>query len=740
MKISKISIKDFLGIKSLDLPLNTPINLIVGENEVGKSSIRDAVQWCLTGQARGLKTHQEQGALVRMGGKAAEVSITLADGHTITRRKTPKSPSTLSGKVPGNVLLPAGVLCDPYNFLSFPDNQRRELLFKLIPGLNPTTSGVAKRIAEWLQGNKIEINPKVNEESKVLVDLAVRQGFAVAESEAITRRRAAKRLRESFEQVQEPDSKCTIGDRTYSLPEVNQQNVTKGIQDLKHQRDELTQKKGAYKAYQQQVAMVEANLANAKLGIPKEPDPKKVENLERQLKEREAVLAEIQAKIEQGEGYQELFPETCPAIRGAELPCPQAGKVGFDRPGLTKDEINKLNGDRSEQEKLVANLRKSVTEAREKVKDYADALAQIQALIQGLEGELSSLKTQAPAQPDHDLDAEIARIDQRINTGQLLLAAAKQFCQQQEQANEAQQRLTSLDREVKLYDSLAKALAAEGIPSQMIADALGPFNDLLAIAGNHLFPGRRLALTRELNIELSGSPYITLSKSAKFRVGIAFQYALAKAAGARLLMIDEADILDPANRASLVGFLAAIKNDFDTILVFATSNQAIPSPDPDIQVWWIVSIWPNDQGWSDPATPKLFRDIRDLGWGLVFKKPPLAKPKKKAIKLIPPPERRHRDMRPKPIFDHADLGTREPNDPELRGIDPGHPMYYLLGGRSLQPEEIEPDRDWDLPPDTKLSRLKNPKKREMRLLEMRREYAENLRKAIEHYLEVITPG
>ena len=155
----------------------------------------------------------------------------------------------------------------------------------------------------------------------------------------------------------------------------------------------------------------------------------------------------------------------------------------------------------------------------------------------------------------------------------------------------------------------------------------------------------------------------------------------------------------------------------------------------------VVSICPNDKGWSDPATHKLFRGIRDLGWGLVFKQPETFKDRIKMVSLVPPPERKHRDMdRPGPIFDHADLGTREPNDPELRGIDPGHPMYYLLGGRPLQPEEIEPDHDWELPSDTKLSRLKDRKKREKRLLEMREGYGKELQEYIARYLKVITPG
>jgi ABC-type dipeptide/oligopeptide/nickel transport system ATPase subunit len=63
------------------------------------------------------------------------------------------------------------------------------------------------------------------------------------------------------------------------------------------------------------------------------------------------------------------------------------------------------------------------------------------------------------------------------------------------------------------------------------------------------------------------------------------QYTLAKLAGARLLLIDEADMLDDPNRSQLINFLLEIQPDFRNILVFATTNYASPSPIPEMQIW-----------------------------------------------------------------------------------------------------------------------------------------------------------
>ncbi len=96
-----------------------------------------------------------------------------------------------------------------------------------------------------------------------------------------------------------------------------------------------------------------------------------------------------------------------------------------------------------------------------------------------------------------------------------------------------------------------------------------------------------MELNGELEVYRGKTPYTCLSKSARYRVGICFQYAFAILTGSGLLMVDEGDILDPLNRARLIEFFLDVCEQFDTILVFATSDHAKPSPVLEIQVWWL---------------------------------------------------------------------------------------------------------------------------------------------------------
>ena len=247
----QISIKDFLRIESLILDLQAPINIIVGENEAGKSSIGHALRWCLTGEARGCKTHEQQAALIRNGGKAAEVKTTFPNGSEVFRKKTPKSPPSVIGAVPEDAVM-AAILCDPLAFLCFPGDKRREILFRLLPGLNPTAEEIRGRllkipeIASFYDPKdpicNSETNRPVNSKVMELSDLAASKGFKSAMDEAVIRRQIAKRLREE-NKVKEPDEKATIGGKIFILPDSQEADVQAGLEKLQTNRDQLLLKK-----------------------------------------------------------------------------------------------------------------------------------------------------------------------------------------------------------------------------------------------------------------------------------------------------------------------------------------------------------------------------------------------------------------------------------------------------------------------------------------------------------------
>jgi hypothetical protein len=202
-----------------------------------------------------------------------------------------------------------------------------------------------------------------------------------------------------------------------------------------------------------------------------------------------------------------------------------------------------------------------------------------------LKEELAKLESEPEA---GDLDAEITARQNRINRGHLFQQSARVYETDLKYYQAKMEKLADAEQEVIIYDALQKALAPDGIPSQMIAEALDGINDLLDEAATYLFPGRYLHLTGDLGIVLQNSPYVTLSKSAKYRVGVAFQYALARLVGSRILLIDEADILDTKHFEAFYTFLLAHLENFDQIMVFLTADCIYDIfGDPRAQAWWL---------------------------------------------------------------------------------------------------------------------------------------------------------
>ena len=581
-----LSITEFMAIKKLEMEFTKPLNFICGQNEAGKSSIRDALLWGFTGQARGLKTHGDQAALIREGAKAAEVSIYLTDGHAFTRRKTQKTAAAVMGDIPDLGLSPA-VLFDPYNFLSWPDGDRRELLFKIIPGLSPTEQNVFDRLCCWPAVTAIAENTtdetadnRVVPIIKSIAKMAASHGFPGVEKECVTKRREAKRVRDTYKDATEPEKIITIDGQEFDIPTLNLQAIKATLQYLQQEKDDLLRQKGAGETRDKRLATIKGQLE--KIGTPAIPDTAKTGKLEDAIQATRKAMEVNAQEIAQAAVESQTFPAICPVITLEQVPCPKAGqKVGAEplAPGV----LETLMQNRQGLEKTLATFMAD----QGNIKSQAETYQALIAKKANLEEEQARLQSEPEA--GADLDVEIATRQRRIERGQAFDRAVYDYNLALDRYQETLAKLAAASLEVIIYDTLQKALAPDGIPSQMIAEALDGINELLEEAASYFFPGRYLHLTGELGIVLQDSPYITLSKSAKYRVGIAFQYALARLTGARILLIDEADILDDDRRGDLIKFLLAKVGDFDQIMVFMTCTEPpkFAVSNENMQTWWL---------------------------------------------------------------------------------------------------------------------------------------------------------
>lgn len=114
--------------------------------------------------------------------------------------------------------------------------------------------------------------------------------------------------------------------------------------------------------------------------------------------------------------------------------------------------------------------------------------------------------------------------------------------------------------DVLAWLAISDALSPDGIPGELLAEALQPFNaklaELASLAGWWV-----PSIAADMGITGGGRPYRLLSESERWRVDTLIGTALAEVSGLRCLILDRFDVLDLAGRADALGLLDALATD-----------------------------------------------------------------------------------------------------------------------------------------------------------------------------------
>lgn len=131
MQLKNLRIHNFVGLPAADIEFDRPVSLFVGKNNQGKSTIKDAILFALTGKARALTkykdvrnlSHGDNGMLVELD------TVDKETGEINTRRRTIGSVST-------NVIeSPVLRYClNPNEFIALLSKERGKILAEVLGG------------------------------------------------------------------------------------------------------------------------------------------------------------------------------------------------------------------------------------------------------------------------------------------------------------------------------------------------------------------------------------------------------------------------------------------------------------------------------------------------------------------------------------------------------------------------------------------------------------------------------
>lgn len=590
MKITAIIAKNFQGLRHAGLSLSSRIALIAGDNGAGKSSLRDAIAMALSGLPSRVTKKKDFGQLVMDGQKAASVSVEFDDGRVATL-KLPDGKVVFAG---GGALddsesfraaLPFAL--NPAAFAAADPDARRTALFALT-GCGVDERGVEQRLLErGVEQRYIDaVLPMVG------------AGFPAAEADA---KRRATEARGAWKGV----TGEVYGDKkaedwrvdASAVPDAEIQRAKASTQAVQDEIDQCQQRLGELRARKQQQddrQRQAAKLTELAAMLPR---------IRNKLKQDQLDLANVRAQVEtitagpvQRVGLvhdlaRALNVSLTMAIPFGDMNAEQRGylktagqvldQYSAEHGSLADDGIPPSAQDLARLPDLQHSLdmmSRAVANDERDLKIAADAEAQLKALGDGAAAPVS--------------EREVSQLAERINSLQAShkqrAADLAQLLEKHREAAEAVQRTKQAalhHTDVQAWSAVASAMAPDGIPSEILADALRPVNDRL-FELSRMAGWSRVQISREMDITADGRVYGLLSESEQWRADCVIALALSIMSGLRIVLLDRFDVLSMAGRGQLLDLLEGLDDQIDTALVFGTLKAA-PESDEIVQAIWI---------------------------------------------------------------------------------------------------------------------------------------------------------
>ncbi|KTT33783.1 hypothetical protein SB18R_03070 [Pseudomonas oryzihabitans] len=566
MRIRTITVTNFQGLRNAALAVSEPVLLVSGDNGAGKSSLLDAISMAFTGQPRRVSLKKEIGQLLTEGTKKGEAHVVLADAAGDETAAWVMLPGGKSAPLPESPFLP--FVLDAARFAGLDGKERRKILFELT-GAGAGAAEVARRLeAKGADMKKFE-----------KVKPMLRGGFPAAEAQAKEYAAEARGAWKAITGENYGSQKAEAWKPELPPATVTQEQITdaaKALADLDGELADAQQTLGGHKANAQAAAQRQARMAELRetAGL--------LQRRQEKLRADQARVAEWEPKVADAQrtaaGEPAHHPLACPHCQGQVL-VERGQLVAHVAPEKVADpeaarRLTEYQGYLQSAQRAVANSQRDVDQSRAAAEQLADLEAQAAAVpdaqaIQNAEQAINELR--------QERDKARAR-------HQALLEAHGAIAGRETAIADAAKHHT----DVVAWSQIAEALAPTGIPAEILAGALDPFNELLA-AQAAVATWQPVVITPEIDIAYGGRLYGLLSESEKWRADTLLAIAIARLSGIRLVLLDRFDVLQPTARPQALKLLLSLtrSGDLDSAVMAGTMKEPMAKVPAGIQQVWI---------------------------------------------------------------------------------------------------------------------------------------------------------
>lgn len=590
MKITAIQTSNVLGARAIDVQLSKPVTLFAGKNGAGKSSLQEAIRMAMTGESVRVGLKKDYGALVTEGQESGFAEVETADASYSVVLPSGK------GLHSENPMLP--FVLDAQRFARMDDKERRTFLFGLM-GVKLDGASVTQRMLDkGLDGKKVEqIAP------------FLRAGFDAAQKEAAAKARDAKASwktatgGETWGKDKAPKWQPAPLPADAEKAGTRHENAVVKMKEVEQELGAAQQALGAAKAKaqaRQQMAAQRDDLAE-KAG--------RIDRIKAKLQRDEAEVAEWQAKVDETRAKAGVAPVNPKApgeflLRGLASVTDDFLSVARSFPDpFDESLINRAETHLAEYKKLHGWPHKKEeapdAEAVAKLPEYEKALSLVQSAVANDKRDLAAAEQAAAKLKELDeeaaesidlepLQAKVAELTEKRDgwraDADKYRAVAEQAARRQAVIDQA----AALHADVLAWTDIADALAPDGIPGEILAEALGPINDRLHVSAGFA-EWEQVVIHSDMRITYGLRDYALISESEKWRTDAMIAEAVSFLAGVKLLVLDRFDVLDLKGREDLLYWLEGMAQDgeIDSALIFGTLK-ALPAQLPEmVAAHWI---------------------------------------------------------------------------------------------------------------------------------------------------------
>lgn len=567
MRITKLEITNFQGLRHAALDVSAPVLLVAGHNGAGKSSLLDAIAMAFNGQPRRVSLKKEMDKLVTEGAKKGEARVEWLDAAYEVQVCGVALPTGKGSALTDSPFLP--YVLDASLFASLDAKERRRVLFDL-SGASTSPNQIAERLVA--KGHAAALVEKVKP--------LLRSGFPAAVEQAKAYASESRGAWKAITGENYGSEKAVDWTPALLATVVTEDQVAEAGKNLQLLEDDLAEAQQALGASKQARQAADGRAQRiAKLRELVDLEPRRRNKLATDEANQDEWSEKVMAAEAAASGEPAHQPLTCPHCQGTvDL---QAGQlVAHQPPAKVADPeaAKRLEEYRG----YLASAQRAVANSQRDLKESEDAAAQAAAL----EAETA----QAPS-------AEaIANGEQAIN--ELRQARDRQQAKVQslhEAFNAAAQRQDVIKQaagfhaEVCAWSALADALSPTGIPAEILADAIGPVNELLQrLSGTAGWSP--VQISADIDVTFGGRLYSLLSESERWRCDATIALAIATISGLRLALLDRFDVLDiPARTQQAMKLFQSLAagGEIDTLIVAGTLKEPIAKTPAWLQAVWI---------------------------------------------------------------------------------------------------------------------------------------------------------